>query len=157
MDLTGEYRIPAAPAIVWEALNDAEVLAACITGCKALARTSDTSFEATVAVKVGPVSATFKGAVTLSDMDPPRAYTIAGQGQGGAAGFAKGQARVTLDDDDGGTVLRYLAKAEIGGKLASIGSRLIQGVAKKTADEFFGAFAARLGGAATPPPPAPTP
>lgn len=144
MDLTGEYRIPAPIERVWAALNDPETLQACIPGCKDLVRGSDTEFIATVAAKVGPVSATFKGSVILSDLDPPRAYTIAGQGQGGAAGFAKGSARVTLSPEGGETILRYEAKADIGGKLASVGSRLIQGVAKKNADDFFGAFAERL-------------
>ena len=152
MDLTGEYRIPAPVERVWAALNDPEVLKACIPGCTDLARGSATEFVATVAAKVGPVSATFKGNVTLSDLDPPRAYTIAGQGQGGAAGFAKGSARVTLSPEGGETILRYEAKADIGGKLASVGSRLIQGVAKKNADDFFSAFAARLKGESAPTP-----
>ncbi|HEY0838458.1 MAG TPA: carbon monoxide dehydrogenase subunit G [Azospirillum sp.] len=146
MDMSGEHRIPAPPQAVWDALNDPEVLKACIPGCKELERTSDTEFTATVSAKVGPVSATFKGAVTLSDIDPPNGYTIAGQGQGGAAGFAKGNARVALTPDGDGTVLRYEAKADVGGKLAAIGNRLVAGVARKTADQFFGNFAARLGG-----------
>lgn len=150
MDLTGEYRIPAPIERVWAALNDPETLKACIPGCKDLVRGSDTEFVATVAAKVGPVSATFKGSVILSDLDPPRAYTIAGQGQGGAAGFAKGSARVTLSPKGGETILRYEAKADIGGKLASVGSRLIQGVAQKNADDFFGAFAERLKAEAIP-------
>jgi hypothetical protein len=154
MDLTGEYRIPAAPQQVWDALVDPAVLKACITGCRELDKVSDTEFTTVVAAKVGPVSATFKGQVSLLDLDPPRAYTISGQGQGGAAGFAKMKARVALAEDGEGTLLRYEAQAEVGGKLAAVGSRLVQGVAKKNADDFFTAFAARLGGAAVAPPPA---
>lgn len=150
MDMSGEHRIPAPPQAVWDALNDPEVLKACIPGCKELERTSDTEFTATVSTKVGPVSATFKGAVTLSDIDPPNGYTIAGQGQGGAAGFAKGNARVALTPDGDGTVLRYEAKADVGGKLAAIGNRLVAGVARKTADQFFTSFATRLGGGEPP-------
>lgn len=156
MDLTGEYRIPASTERAWAALNDPEVLKTCIPGCRELLRVSDTEFVATVGAKVGPVSATFKGNVMLSDLDPPRAYTISGQGQGGAAGFAKGSARVTLTPDGAETILHYEAKADIGGKLASVGSRLIQGVAKKNADDFFGAFAQRLKGESAPSP-APVP
>src|SRR5512132_1141452 len=129
INLSGEYRIPAAPERVWEALNDPEVLKACIPGCKSLDKTSDTSFASVVTSKVGPISATFSGSVTLSDLDPPRGYTISGQGQGGAAGFAKMSARVSLSEDGTDTLLKYEANAEVGGKLASVGSRLVQGVA----------------------------
>jgi uncharacterized protein len=146
MDLSGEYRIPAPRERVWAALNDPEVLRACIPGCRSLDKVSDTEFASTVAAKVGPVSATFRGSVVLSDLDPPRGYTISGQGQGGAAGFARMSAKVTLDDDQGETLLRYEARADVGGKLASVGSRLVQGVAKKNADDFFSAFARLLGG-----------
>ncbi|MBE0546512.1 MAG: carbon monoxide dehydrogenase subunit G [Rubrivivax sp.] len=154
MDFTGEYRIPAAPQRVWDALVDPEVLKTCITGCRELNKVSDTEFAAVVVAKVGPVSATFKGQVALLDVDPPHGYTISGQGQGGAAGFAKMKARVALAEDGEGTLLSYEAHAEVGGKLAAVGSRLVQSVAKKNADEFFTAFAARLGGAAVAPPPA---
>lgn len=157
MDLTGEYRIPATTERVWAALNDPETLKACIPGCTELTRESNAQFVATVVAKVGPISATFKGSVTLSDLDPPRAYTITGQGQGGAAGFAKGSARITLAPEGAETVLRYEAKADIGGKLASVGSRLVQGVAKKTADDFFGAFVARVRTETQSPPTATTP
>ena len=146
MDLTGEYRIPAARERVWAALNDPEVLRACIPGCRSLEKVSDTEFTSTVAAKVGPVSATFRGNVVLSELDPPRGYTISGQGQGGAAGFARMSAKVTLDEDNGQTLLRYEARADVGGKLASVGSRLVQGVARKNADDFFSAFARALGG-----------
>jgi hypothetical protein len=157
MELEGEYRIPAPPQRVWDALIDVDTLKACITGCRELERLSETEFAAIVAAKVGPVNTTFKGQVSLLDLDPPRAYTIAGQGQGGAAGFAKMRARVTLDEEEKGTLLRYSAQAEVGGKLAAVGSRLVQGVAKKNADDFFGAFAERLGGAPVTPPPAAPP
>jgi carbon monoxide dehydrogenase subunit G len=152
MDFSGDYRIPAPVPRVWEALNDAEVLQACIPGCRELQRTSDTGFMAVVATKVGPISALFKGRVTLSDLNPPHGYTLTGEGQGGAAGFARMSAQVALAEDGDATLLRYAAQAEIGGKLASVGSRLVQSVAKKNADDFFSAFAARLGGAAVAPP-----
>ncbi|HMR33545.1 MAG TPA: carbon monoxide dehydrogenase subunit G [Geminicoccaceae bacterium] len=170
MDMTGEYRIPAPRQLVWEALNDPEILKAAIPGCDELVKKSDTELEAKVTAKVGPVSAKFGGAVTLGDLDPPESYTISGQGSGGAAGFAKGGATVRLTEDGSDTILRYEAKAEVGGKLAQIGSRLIQGTAKKMADEFFGKFsrivteraavaapAQQPAPAATPEPAAPTP
>ena len=150
MEFSGEYRIPAPPQAVWNALNDPAVLQACIAGCKSLEKISDTEFASTVAVKVGPVSATFKGSVVLSDLDPPRGYTLSGQGQGGAAGFAKMSARVMLSEDGGDTVLNYEAKADIGGKLASVGSRFVLTVAKKNADNFFSALARKLGGSGEP-------
>ncbi len=140
MELTGEFRIPATREIVWEALNDPEVLKQCIPGCHEVVKVSDSEFTAKATLKVGPVKATFAGKVTLSDLDPPNRYTIAGQGQGGAAGFAKGEAAVVLDDDGADTVLRYTAHATVGGKLAQIGSRVIDSVAKKMADDFFGRF-----------------
>lgn len=145
MDLTGEYRIPAPRETVWAALNDPNVLKACIPGCEELNKTSDTELVARVVAKIGPVKAAFGGKVTLSDLDPPSGYTITGEGQGGAAGFAKGGAKVRLEAADGGaaTVLRYSADAQIGGKLAQIGSRLVEGTARKLADEFFAAFAAQ--------------
>lgn len=155
INLSGEYRIPAPPGRVWEALNDPDVLKACIPGCKSLDKTSATSFASVVTSKVGPISATFTGSVTLSDLDPPRGYTISGQGQGGAAGFAKMSARVSLAENGADTLLKYEASADVGGKLASVGSRLVQGVAKKTADDFFAAFARRLGGTGKPEPAAP--
>ena len=138
MDFTGEYRVSASRDKVWEALNDVDVLKLCIDGCEELNKDSDTEFSAKVTAKVGPVRAKFTGKVTLSDIDPPNGYTISGEGQGGVAGFAKGGAIVKLVDGDGATILHYEAKAEVGGKLASVGSRLVEGVAKKTADDFFG-------------------
>jgi carbon monoxide dehydrogenase subunit G len=145
MDLTGDYRIPAPRAVVWAALNDPEALKACIPGCEDLNKTSDTEFIAKVVAKIGPVKASFGGKVTLSEIDAPNGYTISGDGQGGAAGFAKGGAKVRLESVDGGaaTILHYAADAQIGGKLAQIGSRLVEGSARKLADEFFAAFAAQ--------------
>jgi uncharacterized protein len=146
MEMTGEYRIPAPRQRVWEALNDPAVLKACIPGCKQLEKTSDTDFTAIIATKVGPVSATFRGSVNLTELDPPNGYTLTGQGQGGAAGFARMGARVSLKDESDDTLLAYSAKADVGGKLASVGSRLVQTVARKNADDFFSAFARQLGG-----------
>ena len=140
MDMTGEYHIPAPQQTVWDALNDAEVLKASVPGCETLEKVSDTEFTATVTAKVGPVRTKFNGKVTLSDIDPPNGYTIAGEGQGGAAGFAKGGAKVSLTSENGGTLLRYEANASVGGKMAQIGSRVVEGVAKKMADEFFTTF-----------------
>ncbi|MGF1610203.1 MAG: carbon monoxide dehydrogenase subunit G [Kiloniellales bacterium] len=145
MEMTGEYRIPAPRESVWQALNDPEVLKRCIPGCEELEKTSDTSFAAKVKAKVGPVSAKFQGAVTLSDINPPESYTISGEGKGGAAGFAKGGAKVRLAEDGAATRLHYDVQAQDGDKLAQIGSRLIDGTAKKMADDFFGRFAAEFG------------
>jgi hypothetical protein len=149
MDMNGEYRIGAPRPKVWEALNDPEILKQCIPGCEEIVKTSDTEFTAKVVAKVGPVKAKFGGKVTLSDLDPPNGYTISGEGSGGAAGFGKGGARVRLTDDAGGavTVLNYTAHASVGGKLAQIGSRLIDSTARKMADDFFAKFTDVLGGA----------
>ena len=141
MDMTGEYRIHAPRDAVWAALNDPEILRQCIPGCEALERTSDTELSARVIAKVGPVRAKFGGAVTLSNLNPPESYRIDGEGQGGAAGFAKGGADVSLTEDGDGTLLRYAVQATVGGKLAQIGSRLIDSTARKMADDFFGRFA----------------
>jgi carbon monoxide dehydrogenase subunit G len=150
MEMTGEYRIPAPQQRVWDALNDPAVLKACIAGCQQLDKISDTEFKAIVATKVGPISATFRGAVNLSELDAPNGYTLTGQGQGGAAGFARMSARVALKPEADDTVLTYAANAEIGGKLASVGSRLVQSVARKNADDVFSAFARQLGGTGEP-------
>ena len=145
MELSGEQRIPASRERVWEALNDPEVLRRCIPGAESLEKLSDTEFKATVALKIGPVRVKFAGDVTLSDLDPPNSYTISGQGSGGAAGFARGSARVRLSDaGDGATELSYDCDVQVGGKLAQIGSRMISGTATKLAGEFFGDFAAAL-------------
>jgi carbon monoxide dehydrogenase subunit G len=150
MDMTGEYRIAASRDKVWEALNDPEILKQCIPGCELLEKTSPTEMNGKVVAKVGPVSAKFGGKVTLSDIDAPNGYKITGEGSGGAAGFAKGGAVVTLAEDGDGTLLTYKVEANVGGKLAQIGSRLIDGAARKMAGEFFAKFAAVVG----PPPPA---
>ena len=148
MQMSGEYRIEASRETVWAALNDPEVLKQAIPGCEEIEKVSDTEFTAKVKAKVGPVSAKFSGAVTLSDLDPPKGYTISGQGKGGPAGFAKGGAKVSLEEDGGATILRYEANAQVGGKLAQIGSRLIDATAKKMADEFFSSFAEVVAGPA---------
>lgn len=148
MDMTGEYRIAASRQAVWDALNDPEILKAAIPGCQNLEKTSDTAFTATVQAKVGPVKATFSGDVTLSDIDPPNGYTISGEGKGGGAGFAKGGAKVSLEEDGDATLLKYTVHATVGGKLAQIGSRLIDSTAKKMANDFFGKFADKVGGPA---------
>jgi len=148
MDMTGEYRIEAPRQAVWEALNDPEVLKAAIPGCQTLEKTSDTGFSATVQAKVGPVKANFSGEVTLSDIDPPNGYKISGEGKGGAAGFAKGGATVALEEQGDATLLKYTVHATVGGKLAQIGSRLIDSTAKKMANDFFGKFASEVGGPA---------
>jgi carbon monoxide dehydrogenase subunit G len=129
---------------VWSALNDPDVLRACIPGCRELTKTADDRFAATVASKIGPVSAVFTGEVQLSEIVPDLSYTIAGSGTGGIAGFAKGRSEVSLADIPEGTRLSYTATAEIGGKLASVGSRLLQGVARRTADDFFTALVDQL-------------
>ena len=142
MDMKGEYRIPAPRAAVWAALNDVDVLKAAIPGCDSINRLSDTEIEATVTAKIGPVKASFKGLVTLSDIDPPNGYTIRGEGKGGPAGFAKGGAKVRLVDVGSETILSYKVDASVGGKIAQIGARLIDSTAKKLADEFFAKFSA---------------
>lgn len=157
MDLNGEVRIAAPRATVWAALNDPDVLAKAIPGCESIVKESDTAFTARVVAKFGPVKATFSGKVTLSDLDPPNGYTISGEGQGGAAGFAKGGATVALQADGDATVLRYAAKGDVGGKLAQIGSRLVEGTARKLADDFFGRFAAAVVAPTPPAEAAPTP
>jgi carbon monoxide dehydrogenase subunit G len=144
MTMQGEVTLPADRERVWAALNDPQVLKACIPGCEELEKTGENGFKATAKVAVGPVKATFKGNVTLSDIDPPNGYTISGEGQGGVAGFAKGGAKVRLDDADAGTRLVYDVEAQVGGKIAQLGGRLINGVAKKYADEFFANFAKQL-------------
>lgn len=146
MDMTGEYRIPAPRERVWAALNDPEVLKASLPGCQSLEKLSDHEFAATVVAKVGPVQAKFNGNVTLSNLNPPESYTISGEGKGGAAGFAKGGADVRLIEEGEVTVLTYTAKADVGGKLAQLGSRLIDGTAKKMADEFFENFSKQVAG-----------
>jgi carbon monoxide dehydrogenase subunit G len=142
--MTGEQRIEAPRATVWAALNDAETLKACIPGCQSLEKVDDTHLRATVVVKVGPITARFSGEVTLSDLDPPNGYRIDGEGQGGAAGFAKGGAAVRLRDDGAATVLDYEVDAQVGGKLSQLGGALIDLTAKQMAGAFFSRLAAAL-------------
>jgi hypothetical protein len=140
MEMQGERRIAAPREQVWERLNDPETLKLCIPGCQEIEKLSDTEFTAKVKAKVGPVSATFNGKVRLTDLNPPAGYTISGEGTGGIAGFAKGGATIELTEEGGETVLKYGVQAQVGGKLAQIGSRLVDGVARKFADEFFAKF-----------------
>ncbi len=142
MEMTGQRRIEAARDAVWTALNDPEVLKQCIPGCQELNKDSDNSFSAKVKAKVGPVSANFTGQVSLSDIVAPESYTISGEGKGGAAGFAKGGAKVKLTEDGQATLLDYTVDAKVGGKMAQLGARLIDGTARKMADDFFDRFAA---------------
>jgi carbon monoxide dehydrogenase subunit G len=156
MDFSGRYVIPASPEAVWAALNDPEILKYCIPGCEEIEKTSPTDFAAVATLKIGPVKARFRGKVALSDLDPPHRCRLSGEGQGGVAGFAKGGAEVVLTPEgDGGTMLTYTAQATVGGKLAQIGQRLVDGAAKQIADDFFGRFSTALGAAA--PAPALTP
>jgi carbon monoxide dehydrogenase subunit G len=141
MTMSGEVQLPATREAVWEKLNDPIVLKGCVPGCEQLDKTSDTEFQAIASIKIGPVKARWKGKVRLSDLDPPNGYKISGEGEGGVAGFAKGGATVALADKDGGTLLTYNVEAQIGGKLAQLGQRLINSAAKKTADDFFANFA----------------
>jgi carbon monoxide dehydrogenase subunit G len=151
MTMNGEVQLAAPQADVWAKLNDPEVLKACIPGCESLDVTGENQFMAVATNKIGPVKARFKGTVTLSDIDPPNGYRISGQGDGGIAGFAKGGATVNLKPVDGGnTVLSYAVEAQIGGKLAQLGQRLVNGAAKKMADQFFEKFAAAVNPAQQP-------
>lgn len=149
MDMSGEERIAAPREAVWAALNDPETLKACIPGCQSLTMKSPTELEAVVKIKIGPVSATFTGEVTLSNLNPPESYTISGEGKGGIAGFAKGGADVRLREDGAGTILSYEVKAQIGGKLAQLGARLIDSTSKKLATQFFNDLGESLNGAAS--------
>ena len=148
INMTGEVQLPASRETVWAKLNDPDVLKACIPGCEELERLSSTEFHAVATTKIGPVKARFKGKVHLSDLDPPNGYKISGEGEGGVAGFAKGGAVVTLVDKDGGTLLTYNVEAQVGGKIAQLGQRLVAGAAKKVADGFFEKFAGVVAGPA---------
>lgn len=143
MEMTGQQVVPLPQAQTWEALNDTAVLKECIPGCEALDKVSDNQYQLTMKSRIGPVSARFKGLMTLENVDAPRGYTMVFEGQGGVAGFAKGQAAVTLSEDGDGTLLSYSCKAMVGGKIAQLGARLIDGVARKLADDFFKCFNAR--------------
>ncbi len=149
MNLQGERLIAATPDATWAALNDPETLKACIAGCETLDRVADDEFLATMAMRIGPVNARFKGRLKLQDVVPPVSYTIAFDGQGGVAGFGKGSADVRLAPQATGTRLTYAARAQVGGKLAQVGSRLVEGAAAKITDDFFTAFEARLAPAPT--------
>ena len=155
MDMNGEQRIPVGQQAVWEALNDMDVLKACIPGCESIEKVSDTEHHVTLTAAVGPVKAKFKGKMHLDELKPPHSYRIGFEGQGGVAGFAKGEAQVALKADGAETLMSYTVHAQVGGKLAQVGSRLIDAAAKKLADEFFNAFNARVApSAAAPPQPA---
>jgi carbon monoxide dehydrogenase subunit G len=157
MEMSSSRVVPASVEATWRALNDPEVLKACIAGCESIERVADNEYKVTMTARVGPVSAKFSGRIVLSDIVAPSSYTITFDGQGGAAGFANGNARVTLSPEGTGTRIDYKASAQVGGKLAQIGSRLIDGAAAKVADDFFGRLVEHLGGtageaAAVPPP-----
>jgi carbon monoxide dehydrogenase subunit G len=140
MEMTGEQLVPLSQAATWEALHDPAVLKDCVPGCESITKTSDTEYDVLMVAKVGPVSAKFKGKMTVANEDPPRAYTLLFEGQGGVAGFARGEAAITLSPEGPATRLAYTAKATVGGKLAQVGARLIDGVAKQLAGKFFDSF-----------------
>ena len=144
MEITGSYLLPCSPETAWQALNDTDVLKSCLKGCEALERTAENEFTGKVAAKIGPVSARFSGTMRQTELDPPRSCRMQFEGQGGVAGFAKGGALVTLAVREGGTELTYVADTQIGGKLAQMGARLVEGTAKSMADDFFGKFAAAV-------------
>jgi uncharacterized protein len=144
LTMTGEVDLPAPQHVVWAKLNDADVLKASIPGCESLEKLSETEFQAVAKIKIGPVTATFKGRVELSEIDAPNGYTISGEGQGGIAGFAKGGAKVQLSPSETGTRMTYEVEAHVGGKIAQLGARLIDGVAKRMADQFFERFAEQV-------------
>jgi hypothetical protein len=145
MEMSGEERISATQGETWTALNDPEILKACVPGCESIERVAENEYQVLMVARVGPVSAKFKGKLVLSDLDPPNAYAIAFEGQGGAAGFGKGSARVQLAPEGAGTLLRYQVKASVGGKLAQIGSRLVDAAARKISQDFFAAFNETVG------------
>ena len=157
MDMTGERRLAAPREKVWEALNDPAILQAAIPGCETLEKTSPTEMKATATVRIGPIAAKFAGRVTLSDLDPPNGYRISGEGQGGVAGFAKGGAIVTLLPEGRDTILKYEVNAQVGGKIAQLGARLIDASARQMADLFFDRFAALVTAPANAPEPVPPP
>jgi uncharacterized protein len=146
MIIEGEERIEAPVQKVWEALNDPDILRECIPGCESLDKKSDTEMAAVVSLKIGPIKAKFNGEVQLVNLNPPHSYTIQGEGKGGIAGFAKGGADVSLKEDGDATILTYAAKADVGGKMAQLGSRLITSTSKKLAGEFFSNFNAKVSG-----------
>ncbi|MFL6650166.1 MAG: CoxG family protein [Sulfurifustaceae bacterium] len=145
MEMSNAQTVPASPEQTWRALNDPETLKASIPGCESMEKISDTEYAVSMTARVGPVNAKFKGKMRLADLNPPTSYTVSFEGQGGAAGFAKGNAKVNLTPEGAGTRVGYTVSAQVGGKLAQVGSRLIDGAAKKIADDFFARFAAQLG------------
>lgn len=145
MEMSNTQTVPASPEQTWRALNDPNTLKACIPGCESMEKISDSEYALTMTARVGPVNAKFKGKMRLADLNPPTSYTVSFEGQGGAAGFAKGNAKVNLTPDGGGTRVGYTVSAQVGGKLAQVGSRLIDGAAKKIADDFFARFAGQFG------------
>lgn len=155
MDVDGEERIAAPREVVWQALNDPEILRQCVPGCQSLEKLSPTELVTTVRIKIGPVAASFNGEITLSNINAPESYTISGEGKGGIAGFGKGAADVVLLEDGAETILRYQAKAQVGGKLAQMGSRLIDSTSRKLAQQFFADFNAAVTGNKDVPPSAP--
>lgn len=144
MEITGEYQIASSREQVWEALNDTEMLKKCIPGCESLERVGENELSAKVAVAIGPMRAKFNTRLTLENLNPPASYTLVGESKAGAAGFGRGSADVSLIEQDGGTLLRYAADFKVGGKLAQVGSRLVLGATRKTADDFFGQFSREL-------------
>ena len=144
MEMSGEQLIPATQAQTWDALNDPEILKACVPGCESITKTAENEYMVLMTARIGPVSAKFKGKLALSDLIPPSSYSIAFEGQGGVAGFGKGGAKVQLAPEAAGTKLSYQVKANVGGKLAQIGSRLVDAAAKKLSEEFFNAFNAKV-------------
>jgi len=148
VEIKGEYQIASPREKVWAALNDAAVLQRCIPGCQSLEKISDTEFKAVVITAIGPVKAKFNSRISLQDLVPPESYTLAGESKAGAAGFGRGSAKVTLQEQGEGTLLGYVADFKVGGKLAQVGSRLVLGATRRVADEFFGAFSSELDPAA---------
>lgn len=146
MEFSGRYEIPAAPQQVWEAITNPDILKICIPGCEAVDKVDATHFDVAARLKIGPVSATFRGKISLDELEPPNRCVLKGEGQGGVAGFAKGDAEVVLQAVAAGTLLSYTTKANIGGKLAQVGQRLLSSAAKQMADDFFGKLARELGG-----------
>ncbi len=144
MEMSGEQLIPATQKQTWDALNDPEILKACVPGCESITKTGENEYLVLMTARIGPVSAKFKGKLALSDLNPPNSYSIAFEGQGGVAGFGKGGAQVQLAPEGGNTKLIYQVKANVGGKLAQIGSRLVDAAAKKLSEEFFAAFNAKV-------------
>jgi carbon monoxide dehydrogenase subunit G len=140
VDIQGEYKIGLARQQVWNALQDAEILKQCIPGCQEMEKLSDAQYLATIVAAIGPVKATFKTNIEMQNLKPPQSYTLIGDAKGGAAGFGSGSAEISLSESAGATTLRYAAQLKVGGKLAQVGSRLVAGVTRKMADDFFGKF-----------------